>query len=79
VQSKSSDLSDLLTAASFFGNQIASIDSLPNEEDPKNPVLHLLFSSSNGDFEGLLMYLSMALPHYTPIGLYPHLLKKERT
>lgn len=79
AQGKHSELSDLLTAASFFGIQTESIDSLPNEKEQGNAVLHLLFSSSGGDFEGLLMYLSMALPHYTPIGLYSHLSKKERT
>ncbi len=75
-----SGLTDLLGAATFFGIDLSNVNSFPNDEEPDGLLVHLLFSTTAGDPEGFLMYLSMEFPQYIPIGLYPHLsTKKERT
>ncbi|MBE6589722.1 MAG: hypothetical protein E7643_06035 [Ruminococcaceae bacterium] len=75
-----SDISDILSAASFFELPLMSVNYISYTGQDKHIYAHCAFSSESGALDAFLMYLSMEIPHYTPIGLYPHLSsKKERT
>ena len=75
----SRDITNLLSAASFFDIDILSVGTMPSDEDSCHPLVHAVFSLTHGDLEAFLTSLSMENPQYIPLGLYPHLsIKKER-
>ncbi len=72
-QGETPGCTEILTAASLCGLSLLRVDTLPSREEPGALSSRLAFSVDGGDLESFLLYLSMELPHYTPVGLYPHL------
>lgn len=70
----SSELTDLLTAASRFGYSVYRINtlSIPAQEGEVS-VCSLVFRDEGKDFLPLLIYLSLFLPDHTPVGIYRNL------
>ena len=72
----STELSDVLMAASFCGLRLHSVNTLPPSDGEANASLQLSFYTDKGLLQPFLLYLAMEIPHYTPIGMYPHLPQK---
>ena len=76
----SSELTDLPAAASFFGLSLCTACFLPSESRDGRTA-YLTFSLPPNGIDAFLLYLSMEIPQYIPIGLYPniHIQKKGRS
>lgn len=70
------DTCDLLTAAQLCGLRLYRIDSIPHLAAESRFLTHYVFDTKGADLHAFLLYLAMEAPHYTPIGLYPHLSQK---
>lgn len=70
------EVSDLLTAAQACGLRLYRINSLPQANTDAAFAAHICFLTDQADLRSFLLYLAMEAPHYTPIGLYPHLKRK---
>ena len=73
---------DIISAVRQAGYDASLLDDKKDLGDLKSTLEKrkiLIRLSVSVALLAVLMYLSMALPHYTPIGLYSHLSKKERT
>ena len=75
----SDDLSEVMTAASFFGLTLHTVSFLPHENVTEPGATYLAFSTPPISLNAFLLYLAMEMPHYTPIGLYPNIQKKGKT
>ena len=69
-------VADLLTAAKACGLRLYRINSLPQSNADATFAAHPCFLTASADLHAFLLYLAMEAPHYTPIGLYPHLKPK---
>ena len=72
------DVTDVLYAAQLCGMRLYRIDSQPRQGGDTQFSVHLSFRIANADLQAFLLYLAMEVPHYTPIGLYPHLQTKGK-
>ncbi len=70
---RSAELSDLLLAARFCDLRLHSVNTLPYSEGDTDHALHLAFDTDGGSLSPFILFLAMEVPHYTPIGMYPHL------
>ena len=70
---ESVSISDLLLAARLCDLQLVRLDALPQAEDSPTAYTRFTFSTANGDLQAFLLFLSMDIPHYDPIGLYSHI------
>lgn len=70
------ETSDILTAAQLCGLRLYRIDSIPHVSSESRFLNHYVFYTKGADLHAFLLYLAMEAPHYTPIGLYPHLTQK---
>ncbi len=68
-----SSMADILSAASFYGLQFLSANTLPQNE---NTHFNLTFDIRGGDLYPFLLYLATVAPQYTPIGIYSHIKQK---
>lgn len=77
-QSLSQSVADVLSAASFFGLSLLSVNTLPiqKDEDEEKTCLNLTFDLRGGDLYPFLLYLATVVPQYTPIGIYSHIKQK---
>lgn len=75
-QGHSPEVSELLAAAQMCGLRLYRINSLPQLSPDAAFAAHPCFLTTDADLRSFLLYLSMEAPHYTPIGLYPHLTRK---
>ena len=66
-------VADVLSAASFYGLQFISMNTLPQGDEV---LYNLTFAIRGGDLFPFLLYLATVAPQYTPIGIYPHIKKK---
>ena len=66
---QSVSVSDILSAAKFYGLQFISMNTLPQGE---SAYFNLTFSIRGGDIYPFLLYLATVAPQYTPIGIYSH-------
>ncbi|MBQ7336473.1 MAG: hypothetical protein IJW92_08385 [Clostridia bacterium] len=66
-------VSNLMVAAQLCGLRLSYVNSLPQLGDSSRYNTHFSFFTKGGDLQAFLLYLAMEVPHYTPIGLYPHL------
>lgn len=69
------NVTDLLSAAEMCGLQLYRINSLPTDAASTFSA-HPIFLTDHAELRAFLLYLTMEAPHYTPIGLYPHVTKK---
>ena len=69
-------LSDVLSAAEFFGLCVLSINTLPTDKEGTLSCFNLTFSIGNGNLYPFLLYLATVAPQYTPIGIYSHINRK---
>lgn len=74
------ELTDLPGAASFFGLSLCAACFLP-KESRDGRTAYLAFSLPPSEIDAFLLYLSMEIPQYIPVGLYPniHIQKKGRS
>jgi len=72
--SSSALLSELTVAANAFGLGVYRINtiSLPTEDGDKR-FMSLVFSVENRDFSDMLLYLTLFISEYTPVGIYKNL------
>ncbi len=77
-QGHTPEVSDLLCAAQMCGLRLYRIHSLPQTAGDAAFAAHPCFLTDHADLRSFLLYLAMEAPHYTPIGLYPHLTRKGR-
>ncbi|MBQ8310078.1 MAG: hypothetical protein IJX80_03585 [Clostridia bacterium] len=68
-----SELSDVLFAAQLCDLRLYRIGSTPPSALDAPFSARLSFFTEAADLSSFLLYLAMEAPHYTPIGLYPHL------
>ena len=66
---QSISVSDILSAAKFYGLQFISMNTLPQGE---SAYFNLTFAIRGGDIYPFLLYLATVAPQYTPIGIYSH-------
>lgn len=66
---QSASVSDILSAAKFYGLQFISMNTLPQGE---SAYFNLTFAIRGGDIYPFLLYLATVAPQYTPIGIYSH-------
>ncbi len=76
---RSFELSELLDAAAFFGLRLLSVSFLPSEKSEEGRLSYISFCVEGEKLNAFLLYLSMEVPHYTPIGLYPNIHKKGKS
>lgn len=69
-------MSDVLSAADFFGLTLLSINTLPIDKDGASACFNLTFAIKEGKLHPFLLYLAMIAPQYTPIGIYSHIKQK---
>lgn len=69
-------LAELLLAAQLCGLTLYRIHSLPEAENVYR--YHVIFAIGRGSLSTFLLYLSMEIPQYTPIGIYTHILSKRK-
>ena len=69
----SSKLADILSAASFYGLQFVSMNTLPQGDAA---FYNLTFAIRGGKLYPFLLYLATVAPQYTPIGIYSHIKQK---
>lgn len=72
------ELSDVLFAAKLCGLRLHRIGSTPPSVPDAPFFVRLSFLSKASDLSSFLLYLAMEAPHYTTIGLYPHLSQKGK-
>ena len=70
------DTADLLLAARLCGLTLYRIDSIPQATSESRFLTHFVFYAKGAELHAFLLYLAMEAPHYTYLGLYPHLTKK---
>ena len=70
------DSTDLLLAAQLCGLKLYRIDSMPQVTAESRFLTHCVFYTKDADLHAFLLYLAMEAPHYTYLGVYPHLTKK---
>lgn len=77
-QSLAPNVADVLSAASFFGLSLLSVNTLPipKDEDEEKTCMNLTFDIHGGDLYPFLLYLATVAPQYTPIGIYSHIKQK---
>ena len=69
-------MSDVLSAADFFGLTLLSINTLPIDKDGAFACFNLTFATKGGNLYPFLLYLAMVAPQHTPIGIYSHIKQK---
>ena len=69
-------VSDILSAANFFGLTFLSINTLPIDKDGAFACFNLTFATKGGNLYPFLLYLAMIAPQYTSIGIYSHIKQK---
>ena len=69
-------VSDILSAANFFGLAFLSINTLPIDKNGALACFNLTFAIKDGKLHPFLLYLAMIAPQYTPIGIYSHIKQK---
>ena len=69
-------MSDILSAASFFGLTFLCANTLPTDKEGASACFNLTFDIRNGDLYPFLLYLAMVAPQYTPIGIYSCITQK---
>lgn len=74
----SSLVGDVLCAANFFGLTLLSVNTLPIDMENAVSCLHVTFDIHGVDLYPFLLYLSTAVPQYTPIGIYSLTQQKGR-
>lgn len=74
--SLASSLSDVLSAASFYGLSLISVNTLPIDQEGALACFNLTFAICDGDLYSFLLYLAAVAPQYTPIGIYSHIKQK---
>jgi hypothetical protein len=72
---ESSDLSisDVMSAASFFGHSIYRVNTLSIGSDDGGQLFGIVFRSDGKDFTSLLTYLTVFVPQYYIVGIYKNL------
>ena len=71
-------LSELLSAAAFFGISAKAITFLPGDLEEKDAGIYVSLRTQNARLNAFLLYLSMELPNNVPIGLYPNIQVKGK-
>ncbi len=74
--SLATSVSDVLSAASFFGLSLISVNTLPIDQEGAVACFNLTFNICGGDLYSFLLYLAAVAPQYTPIGIYSHIKQK---
>ncbi len=69
-------VSDVLSAASFFGLSFLSANTLPIDKEGVFACINLTLAIGGGDLYPFLLYLATVAPQYTPIGIYSHIKQK---
>ena len=73
--SVASNVADILSAASFYGLQLISMNTLPEGE---HSCFNVTLDIRDGELYPFLLYLATVAPQYTPIGVYSHIPKKGK-
>lgn len=66
-------IADLLLAAGLCDLRLVQLDAFSQGEEDATPYTRLTFLAGDGDLQAFLLFLSMDIPHYEPIGLYSHI------
>ena len=77
IPNNAKTLSEVLSAALRCGLELYKVDSLPltyNESEFSCDVI--LEAADGARLEAFLLFLTLAVPQYEPLGLYPHINKK---
>lgn len=69
-------VANVLSAASFFGLSLISLNTLPVDKEGEKFCFNLTFAIFGGNLYSFLLYLATAAPQYTPIGIYSHIKQK---
>ena len=69
-------VANVLSAASFFGLSLISLNTLPIDKEGEKFCFNLTFAIFGGNLYSFLLYLATAAPQYTPIGIYSHIKQK---
>lgn len=73
--SLATSVADILSAASFCGLQLISLNTLPWRE---LSYFNVTLDIRSGDLYPFLLYLATVAPQYTPIGIYSHIKQKGK-
>lgn len=76
--SPSDEIAEVMAAASFFGLTLRTISFLPAEDPTEVGATYFAFSTPSSALKEFLLYLTMEMPHYSPVGLYPNIQKKGK-
>jgi hypothetical protein len=66
-------IADLLLASGLCDLHLIRLDALPRSEDDSTDYTRFTFLTTEGNLQAFLLFLSMDIPHYEPIGLYSHI------